>query len=67
MKLKINVKEISDSKKITLEELSKTADVDITELETFENGNINIKFTNVVKIAYALDVKLTDLYKIEEY
>ena len=27
----------------------------------------NIKFNNVVKIAYALDVELTDLYKIEEY
>jgi transcriptional regulator with XRE-family HTH domain len=67
MKIKINVKEIRDSKKITLEELSKKADVDLKELENFENGNINIKFTNVVKIAYALDVELTDLYKIEEY
>lgn len=67
MKVKINVKEIRDSKKITLEELSKKADVDIKELEKFENGNINIRFTNVVKIAYALDVELTDLYKIEEY
>lgn len=67
MKVKINVKEIRDSKKITLEELSKKADVELKELENFENGNINIKFTNVVKIAYALDVELTDLYKIEEY
>lgn len=67
MKVKINVKEIRDSKKITLEELSKKADVDLKELENFENGNINIKFTNVVKIAYALNVELTDLYKIEEY
>ena len=67
MKIQINVKEIRDSKKITLEELSKKADVDIKELEKFENGNINIRFTNVVKIAYALDVELTDLYEIEEY
>ena len=49
------------------EEVSKKADVDIKELEKFENGNINIKFNNVVKIAYALNVELTDLYKIEEY
>ena len=67
MKIKINVKEIRDSKNITLEELSQKADVDIKELENFENGNINIKFNNVVKIAYALNVELTDLYKIEEY
>lgn len=67
MKVKINVKEIRDSKNITLEELSQKADVDIKELEKFENGNINIKFNNVVKIAYALNVELTDLYKIEEY
>lgn len=67
MKIKINVKEIRDNKNITLEELSKKADVDLKELEKFENGNINIKFNNAVKIAYALDVELTDLYKIEEY
>jgi transcriptional regulator with XRE-family HTH domain len=67
MKIKINVKEIRDSKNITLEELSQKADVDIKELENFENGNINIKFNNAVKIAYALNVELTDLYKIEEY
>lgn len=67
MKIKINVKEIRDNKNITLEELSKKADVDLKELEDFENGNINIKFNNAVKIAYALDVELTDLYKIEEY
>ena len=67
MKLKINVKEIRDRKNITLEELSKKADVNLKELENFENGNINIKFNNAVKIAYALDVELTDLYKIEEY
>ncbi len=67
MKVKINVKEIRDSKNITLEELSQKADVDLKELENFENGNINIKFNNAVKIAYALDVELTDLYKIEEY
>lgn len=47
--------------------LSQKADVDLKELENFENGNINIKFTNAVKIAYALGVKVTDLYKIEEY
>lgn len=67
MKIKINVKEIRDRKNITLEELSKKADVNLKELENFENGNINIKFNNAVKIAYALDVELTDLYKIEEY
>lgn len=67
MKVKINVKEIRNRKNITLEELSKKADVDLKELENFENGNINIKFNNAVKIAYALDVELTDLYKIEEY
>lgn len=67
MKVKINVKEIRDSKKITLEELSKKADVDLKELENFENGNINIKFNNAVKIACALEVELTDLYEIEEY
>lgn len=67
MKVKINVKEIRDSKNITLEELSQKADVDLKELENFENGNINIKFNNAVKIAYALNVELTDLYEIEEY
>lgn len=67
MKIKINVKEIRDSKNITLEELSQKADVDLKELEKFEKGNINIKFNNAVKIACALDVELTDLYKIEEY
>ena len=67
MKVKINVKEIRDRKNITLEELSKKADLNLKELENFENGNINIKFNNAVKIAYALDVELTDLYKIEEY
>ena len=67
MKVKINVKEIRDRKNITLEELSKKADVNLKELENFENGNINIKFNNAVKIAYALNVELTDLYEIEEY
>ena len=67
MKVKINVNEIRDRKNITLEELSKKADLNLKELENFENGNINIKFNNAVKIAYALDVELTDLYKIEEY
>lgn len=67
MKLKINIKEIRSSKNITLEELSKKADVDLKELEKFENGNINIKFNTAIKIAYALEVKVSDLYKIEEY
>lgn len=67
MKVKINVKEIRDSKNITLEELSKKADVDLKELEKFENGDTYIKLDVAIKIAYALDVELTDLYKIEEY
>ena len=41
--------------------------MDLKELENFENGNINIKFNNAVKIACALEVELTDLYEIEEY
>ena len=67
MKVKINIKEIRDSQSITLEELSKKADVNLKNLEKFENGDINIKFDIAVKIAYALGVKVTDLYKTEEY
>ena len=67
MKIKINVKEIRDSKNITLEELSKKANVDLKELENFENGDTYIKLDVAIKVANALDVELTDLYKIEEY
>lgn len=49
MKIKINVKEIRDSKNITLEELSQKADVDLKELEKFEKGNINLKFMKHIR------------------
>ena len=65
MKIITKVKEIRESKNITIEELSKKSEVDIKELQEIENGNTDTDFSNIVKIANTLEVSVEDLYVIK--
>ena len=56
MKVKINVKEIRDSKKITLEELSKKADVNLKDLEKLKDIKLKLSGVNIKDMSQKLEI-----------
>lgn len=65
-RLIVNIKtwEIRDRKKITLEQLSYLTKISVSTLNNIENHKTEPKITQLVKIAHALGVEVSELYDI---
>lgn len=57
------IKEIRKKKSISQKDLSFSADLDRSYIASVENGQRNISIVNLEKIANALDVTLSELFK----
>jgi transcriptional regulator with XRE-family HTH domain len=57
------IKEIREKKSISQKDLSFSADLDRTYIASVESGQRNISIVNLEKIANALDVTLSELFK----
>ena len=57
------IKEIREQKSISQKDLSYAADLDRSYIASVENGRRNISIVNLEKIAVALNVSLSDLFK----
>lgn len=57
------IKEIREQKSISQKDLSYAADLDRSYIASVENGQRNISIVNLEKIAVALKVSLSDLFK----
>lgn len=65
IKLKVGkrIKEIREQKSISQKDLSFSADLDRSYIASVESGHRNISIVNLEKIALALDVTLSELFK----
>jgi transcriptional regulator with XRE-family HTH domain len=57
------IKEIREKKSISQKDLSFSADLDRSYIASVESGQRNISIVNLEKIANALDVTLSELFK----
>lgn len=57
------IKEIREKKSISQKNLSFSADLDRSYIASVESGQRNISIVNLEKIANALDVTLSELFK----
>lgn len=57
------IKEIREQKSISQKDLSFSADLDRSYIASVESGQRNISIVNLEKIAIALDVTLSELFK----
>lgn len=57
------IKEIREQKRISQKDLSFSADLDRSYIASVESGQRNISIVNLEKIAIALDVTLSELFK----
>ncbi len=57
------IKEIRELAKISQKDLAYTADLDRSYVASVENGQRNISIVNLEKIAKALNVTLSELFK----
>ena len=64
MRIEILIKPIRISKKLSLERLSKMTGISATHINDVENNLKEPGICILVRIAYALKVDITDLYKI---
>lgn len=62
--IELLIKEIRKQKNITLDELSKRSGVSKTHINDIENNIKEPTLTIAISIAKALNVQLTDLYKV---
>jgi DNA-binding Xre family transcriptional regulator len=63
--IRLKVKEVAESKKITMAKLSRIADLNYGTIRAiYENPNRDVAVTTLEKIAKALKVDVTDLYEI---
>ena len=63
LKVGKRIKEIREKKSISQKDLSFSADLDRSYIASVENGKRNISIVNLEKIANALDVTLSELFK----
>lgn len=63
LKVGKRIKEIRKKKSISQKDLSFSADLDRSYIASVENGQRNISIVNLEKIANALDVTLSELFK----
>ena len=64
MKIEILIKPIRINKKITLNQLSRLTGISATHTNDVENNLKEPGLSIMIRIAYALKVDITDLYKI---
>ena len=64
MRVVILVKDIRKRKKLTLEQLSDRTGISKSHINDVENENKEPGFSVMVRLAKALDVELTELYKV---
>lgn len=57
------IKEIREQRSISQKDLSFSADLDRSYITSVESGQRNISIVNLEKIAIALDVTLSELFK----
>ncbi len=62
--IELLIKQIRKQKNITLDELSKRSGVSKTHINDIENNRKEPTLSIAVSIAKALDVQLTDLFKV---
>lgn len=62
-KVGLRIKEIREQKGISQKELAYTADLDRSYIASVESGKRNISIVNLEKIANALSVNLSELFK----
>lgn len=58
-----SIKTIREKKVITQKDLSYSADLDRSYITSVENGQRNISIVNLEKIAKALNVSLSEIFK----
>lgn len=64
LNIELLIKEIRKQKNITLDELSRRSGVSKTHINDIENNRKEPTLTIAISIAKALNVQLTDLFKI---
>lgn len=64
MRVEILIRKVREEKNIKLEDLAKAAGISKGTLSKIERQEQEPRFSNMVMIALALKVKITDLYKI---
>jgi transcriptional regulator with XRE-family HTH domain len=57
------IKEVREIKKMSQKDLAYSADLDRSYIASVENGQRNISIVNLEKIAAALEVTLSELFK----
>lgn len=64
-KFGIHLRELRNSKSLTLEDVSAYSGVDTSDIGKIERGEINLSFSTLCKLAIGLDVKLSHLVDID--
>lgn len=65
MRIEILLKQIRQSKNITLNKLSEKSGVSTTHINDIENNIKSPSLFVMVKLSKALDVEITELYKVK--
>lgn len=65
LKIEMLIRQIREEKGISLNELAKKANVSKAHLSCVERNEKKASIDTLVKIAKALDVEITELYKVE--
>lgn len=65
LRIEIVIRQIREQKHISLEELSKKANISKAHLSYIERNEKEPSISVLVKIAKALNVRVADLYKVE--
>lgn len=65
MHVEILLKEVRQSKKVTLNRLSKKSGISTTHINDIENNIKGPSLFIMIRLAKALDVDITELYKVQ--
>ena len=64
-KLAQKIKELRESKGLTLRELEALANIENSNIARFESGAVNPRFTTLYKLSQGQGIKLSELVDIE--
>lgn len=64
LKLSKKIKSLREKEKMTQQELADAADLDIRSIQRFESGKMIMRFTALVAIAEAFEMKPSELLKL---
>lgn len=65
MRIEILIREIRESKKLTIDDLAKMSGISKGHLSKIERQEVEPSISTVIRIAKALKVDIQDLYRIE--